>query len=199
MYPKGKEVWWWAFSSTTKQLETLNDEMFLGKTGVRTVFNIQVSTCRQTRPAGRTLTRKRTRKRTRTRVRAHTHSARADRHPRWCMRTHSVCSCCRYCPVLTSPPTQSIRVRNLRQRCSFSLERSFRCSPSVMAAATPATVAPLTAGRSVEGKSVHRASWWLSGDFEHGHGERSIHGPPAGGQNSRQNDQVSAALRLAAA
>ena len=44
MYPKGKEVWWWAFSSTTKQLETLNDEMFLGKTGVRTIFNIQVST-----------------------------------------------------------------------------------------------------------------------------------------------------------
>ena len=94
---------------------------------------------------------------TQTHTHAHTHSARADRHPRWCMRTHSVCSCCRYCPVLTSPPTQSIRVRNLRRRCSYSLERSFRCSPSVMAAATPATVAPLTAGRSVEGKSVHRS------------------------------------------
>ena len=41
-YPKGREVYWWAFSSTTKQLSTLTNDMFLGKTGVRTVFNIQV-------------------------------------------------------------------------------------------------------------------------------------------------------------
>jgi len=42
-YPKGKELYWWAFSSTTKELSTLNNPMFLGTKGVRTVFNIQVS------------------------------------------------------------------------------------------------------------------------------------------------------------
>jgi hypothetical protein len=70
-YPKGKEVYWWAFSSTTKevrhslvthkevrcarecggdhallrdvsQLSTLQNPLFLGKKGVRTVFNVQV-------------------------------------------------------------------------------------------------------------------------------------------------------------
>eukprot|EP00747_Dinoflagellata_sp_TGD_P186390 gnl/TRDRNA2_/TRDRNA2_43389_c0_seq1.p1 gnl/TRDRNA2_/TRDRNA2_43389_c0~~gnl/TRDRNA2_/TRDRNA2_43389_c0_seq1.p1 ORF type:complete len:444 (+),score=107.23 gnl/TRDRNA2_/TRDRNA2_43389_c0_seq1:64-1395(+) len=41
-YPKGKEVYWWAFSSTTKELSTLQNPMFLGTKGVRTVFNIQV-------------------------------------------------------------------------------------------------------------------------------------------------------------
>lgn len=41
-YPKGKELYWWSFSSTTKELSTLNNPMFLGKTGVRTIFNIQV-------------------------------------------------------------------------------------------------------------------------------------------------------------
>jgi len=41
-YPKGKELYWWAFSSTTKELSTLTNPMFLGKKGVRTVFNIQV-------------------------------------------------------------------------------------------------------------------------------------------------------------
>jgi hypothetical protein len=42
-YPKGKEFYWWAFSSTTKELSTLQNPMFLGTSGVRTVFNIQVS------------------------------------------------------------------------------------------------------------------------------------------------------------
>ena len=41
-YPKDKEVWWWAFSSTTKQLETLTYPQFLGKSGVRTVFLIEI-------------------------------------------------------------------------------------------------------------------------------------------------------------
>ena len=41
-YPKGKEVYWWAFSSTTKELSTLQNPQFLGQTGLRTVFNIQV-------------------------------------------------------------------------------------------------------------------------------------------------------------
>ena len=41
-YPKGKEFYWWAFSSTTKQLETLTNPQFLGKKGVRTVFMIEV-------------------------------------------------------------------------------------------------------------------------------------------------------------
>ena len=42
-YTKDKEFYWWAFSSTTKALETLTNPMFLGMSGVRTVFNIQVS------------------------------------------------------------------------------------------------------------------------------------------------------------
>jgi len=42
MYPKGKELYWWAFSSTTKELSTLTNPMFLGKDGVRTIFNIQI-------------------------------------------------------------------------------------------------------------------------------------------------------------
>lgn len=43
-YPKGKELYWWAFASTTKELSTLTNPLFLGTKGVRTVFNIQVST-----------------------------------------------------------------------------------------------------------------------------------------------------------
>jgi len=42
-YTKDKEFYWWAFSSTTKALETLTNPMFLGKSGVRTVFNITVT------------------------------------------------------------------------------------------------------------------------------------------------------------
>ena len=41
-YPKGKEFYWWAFSSTTKELSALHSPQFLGTEGVRTVFNIQV-------------------------------------------------------------------------------------------------------------------------------------------------------------
>eukprot|EP00802_Teleaulax_amphioxeia_P004315 Tamp_04319.p1 GENE.Tamp_04319~~Tamp_04319.p1 ORF type:complete len:487 (-),score=82.07 Tamp_04319:1703-3163(-) len=41
-YPKGKEFFWWAFSSATKELSSLQNPMFLGTSGVRTVFNIQV-------------------------------------------------------------------------------------------------------------------------------------------------------------
>ena len=42
-YPKGKEFYWWAFSSTTKELSVLQATKFLGTKGVRTVFNIQVN------------------------------------------------------------------------------------------------------------------------------------------------------------
>ena len=41
-YKQGSEVYWWAFSSTTKALSTLQNPQFLGTSGVRTVFNIQV-------------------------------------------------------------------------------------------------------------------------------------------------------------
>jgi hypothetical protein len=41
-YPKGKEFFWWAFSSATKELSSLQNPMFLGTSGMRTVFNIQV-------------------------------------------------------------------------------------------------------------------------------------------------------------
>ncbi len=41
-YPKDKEVWWWAFTSTTKEMDTLTNPMFLGTSGVRTVFMIEI-------------------------------------------------------------------------------------------------------------------------------------------------------------
>ena len=41
-YPKGKELYWWAFSSTTKELSTLQNPTFLGISGVRTVFMIEI-------------------------------------------------------------------------------------------------------------------------------------------------------------
>jgi len=40
--PKDKEVWWWAFNSTTKDLETLQNPAFLGKSGKRTQFMIEM-------------------------------------------------------------------------------------------------------------------------------------------------------------
>ena len=33
---------WWAFSSTTKRLDTLLNPQFLGQDGVRTVFMIEI-------------------------------------------------------------------------------------------------------------------------------------------------------------
>jgi hypothetical protein len=41
-YPKDKEVWWWALSSTTKQLHTLTNPRFLGTSSVRTVFLVEI-------------------------------------------------------------------------------------------------------------------------------------------------------------
>jgi len=41
-FPKGADIYWWAFSSTTKELSTLQNPEFLGTSGVRTIFNIQV-------------------------------------------------------------------------------------------------------------------------------------------------------------
>ena len=41
-FPKGKEFYWWAFSSTSKELSTLQSPQFMGTSGVRTIFNIQV-------------------------------------------------------------------------------------------------------------------------------------------------------------
>merc|ERR1712194_123380 len=43
-YPVDKEVYWWAFSSTTKKMSTLMNPQFLGTDGVRTMFNLQVKT-----------------------------------------------------------------------------------------------------------------------------------------------------------
>ena len=41
-FPRGMDIYWWAFSSTTKNLSTLENQQFLGTSGVRTIFNIQV-------------------------------------------------------------------------------------------------------------------------------------------------------------
>ncbi|CAF1061298.1 unnamed protein product [Adineta steineri] len=40
-YHKGKTVSWWQFSSCTASLDVLQNELFLGKTGPRTLFNIE--------------------------------------------------------------------------------------------------------------------------------------------------------------
>ena len=42
-YPKGKELDWWGFSSTTKQMSVLLNPTFLGQSGVRTVFLIEIA------------------------------------------------------------------------------------------------------------------------------------------------------------
>jgi hypothetical protein len=39
-YPQGKTFVWWAFSSCTTSIQVLQSEQFLGKTGTRTLFNI---------------------------------------------------------------------------------------------------------------------------------------------------------------
>jgi hypothetical protein len=38
-FPKGRKFIWWAFSSSTSSIKVL--EQFLGKTGYRTIFNIE--------------------------------------------------------------------------------------------------------------------------------------------------------------
>jgi hypothetical protein len=40
-YPRGTIITWWGFSSCTTSLEVLNDDRFLGRTGTRTLFNIE--------------------------------------------------------------------------------------------------------------------------------------------------------------
>jgi len=39
-YQTGKTVVWWGFSSCTNSINVLQSELFLGKTGIRTMFNI---------------------------------------------------------------------------------------------------------------------------------------------------------------
>ena len=39
-YQKGDEFMWWSFGSTTCKVETLENDMFLGQKGHRTMFNI---------------------------------------------------------------------------------------------------------------------------------------------------------------
>ena len=40
-YPKDSIVFWWGFSSCTKSVDVLQAKEFLGKTGTRTMFNIE--------------------------------------------------------------------------------------------------------------------------------------------------------------
>ncbi|CAF1555747.1 unnamed protein product, partial [Didymodactylos carnosus] len=42
-YPEGKTFVWWGFSSTSDSIRVLEAEQFLGKTGTRTLFNIECS------------------------------------------------------------------------------------------------------------------------------------------------------------
>lgn len=48
-YPTGKTFVWWSFSSCTTSVEVLQSEQFLGKTGSRTLFNIECSSGRDIR------------------------------------------------------------------------------------------------------------------------------------------------------
>ncbi|CAF4542000.1 unnamed protein product [Rotaria sp. Silwood1] len=41
-FPKGAQITWWAFSSTTKSLTVLENDLYLGTTGERTLFSIEV-------------------------------------------------------------------------------------------------------------------------------------------------------------
>ncbi|CAF1090490.1 unnamed protein product [Adineta steineri] len=43
-YPKGKTIIWWGFSSCTSSIEVLECENFFGKTGTRTLFQIECHT-----------------------------------------------------------------------------------------------------------------------------------------------------------
>ena len=45
-YPKGKTFIWWAFSSCTSSVEVLENEQFFGKTGDRTLFQIECTTAK---------------------------------------------------------------------------------------------------------------------------------------------------------
>jgi hypothetical protein len=40
-FPQGAQVTWWAFSSTTKSLSVLENDLYLGKIGDRTLFSIE--------------------------------------------------------------------------------------------------------------------------------------------------------------
>lgn len=46
MYPKGTNMVWWGFSSCTASVEVLEQEAFLGKTGARTLFQIECLTAK---------------------------------------------------------------------------------------------------------------------------------------------------------
>lgn len=41
-YPPGAHVTWWGFSSCTKSLNVLESDLYLGKTGTRTLFSVEV-------------------------------------------------------------------------------------------------------------------------------------------------------------
>ena len=41
-FVKGVEMYWWSFSSASKEMSTIQNPMFLGKPGVRTQFLIEV-------------------------------------------------------------------------------------------------------------------------------------------------------------
>ena len=49
-YTKGEQLLWWAFSSCTLSVETLENEQFLGKTGVRTLFSIECTSGKDISP-----------------------------------------------------------------------------------------------------------------------------------------------------
>ncbi|CAF1250215.1 unnamed protein product [Adineta steineri] len=43
-YPQGKPFFWWSFTSCTDSIDVLKSELFLGKTGKRTIFTIDACT-----------------------------------------------------------------------------------------------------------------------------------------------------------
>ncbi|CAF1663345.1 unnamed protein product, partial [Adineta ricciae] len=48
-YVRGETVVWWGFSSSTSHVEVLQSDLFLGKTGARTIFTIKCESARDIR------------------------------------------------------------------------------------------------------------------------------------------------------
>ena len=48
-YVKGEEIVWWGFSSCTLTLDVLQSDLFLGKTGTRTIFSVECQSAKDIR------------------------------------------------------------------------------------------------------------------------------------------------------
>ena len=113
-YPIGKSVIWWGFSSCTTSIGVLECEQFFGKTGTRTLFQIECSTGKD--------------------VKNHSFIQKENGllllPARWWVW---VCSCTAHSPTTTSTPTPTptrTSTHTLQQQQKFSA--TFTFSPSCL-------------------------------------------------------------------